>query len=409
MKARHWVTLLVFLVLGAALAGIFLRLRASDEDDPVATGDPAADSVRAAVQSTAAAQAFATEVALPVEGAVLEHGTFVQWVSATGRADARRIAPLHAEVAGSVVEAPVREGGYVRSGDLLARIDSTPYALRVRQAEAQLEKARADYRDKTLFDERIEDPEVRAERARQARIRVGLDEREAALDEARWELSKTRIRAPFAGRVANLAVAVGSRVSQGDSIATVIDMAEIDIDAGVLHSELPLVEVGREATVTFPALPGERFAGRVVSINPLIDPETQTARVTVRLANPGSRIVPGMPGQVRIAGRLLADRFFVPKEAIVERSRRQVVFVFEPSEPGSPTGNAQWKYVTTGLENDRFVEIVPAAEGEDETWVPVGGEIVLVEGHATLTHDARVRVENFDALAAPGGTAGGDR
>jgi hypothetical protein len=69
-------------------------------------------------------------------------------------------------------------------------------------------------------------------------------------------------------------------------------------------------------------------------------------------------------------------------------------------EPGSDTGNAQWKYVTTGLENDRFIEIVPAAEGDEETYVPDGGEFVLIDGHATLTHDARVRIDNFADLGS---------
>jgi len=410
MKSRHWVTLFVFIILGAALTGIFLRIQASDEDDATApTGDATTDSVREAVQSTASASAFATEVALPVSAAAIQQDTFIIWVSATGRADALRRAPLHAEVEGSVVEAPAREGGFVREGDLLVRLDPTLYALRVRQAQAQLEMAQAEYADKVLFDDRIEDPQERQNRARSARIRVGLDDREAALEEARYQLSKTEIRAPFGGRVANMAVSIGSRIGTGDSLATVVDLAQIEIDAEVLHSELPLVELGREAFVTFPALSGEEFRGRVVSMNPLIDPETQTARVTVLLSNPAARIVPGMPGSVRIAGRLLADRHFVPKEAVVERSRRQVVFVFEPDAEGSATGRAQWKYVTTGLENDRFVEIVAAAEGADETYVPEGGELVLVDGHATLTHDARVSIENYDQLKPPdeGRTPGG--
>lgn len=409
MKSRHWVTLVVFLVLGAALTGVFLRIRAAgDEGDAAAsTGDAATDSVRQAVESTAAAQAFATEVALPVEAAMIRRDTFVIWVSASGRAAALRTAALHAEVEGPVVETPVPEGRYIGAGDLLVGIDPTLYELRVRQAQAQLDQARAEYEDKILFDDRIEDPAVREERARQARIRVGLDQREAALEEARYELAKTTIHAPFGGLVANLAITPGTRVSAGDSLATIVDLSQIDIDAEVLHSELPLVEVGREATATFPALPGEEFRGRVVSVNPLIDPETQTARVTVRLRNPEARIVPGMPGNVRIAGRMLADRTFLPKEAVVERSRRQVIFVFEPTEPGSATGSAQWKYVTTGLENDRFVEIIAAPEGSEETFVPGGGELVLVDGHATLTHDARVRIENHERLTGGAGSGGG--
>lgn len=398
MKSRHWVTLVVFLVAGAALVGIFLRLNAEDDDGTAATGDAATDSVVAAVEGTASAAAFSTEIAIPVEGAAIRRDTFVMWVEATGRAAPRRIAPLHAEVEGSVIEATGREGRYVREGDVLARLDTTVYVLRVRQARGQLERAQAEFQDKILFDDEIQDLEDRAARERLARVRVGLDEREAVLEEAEYELAKTRIVAPFSGRIANMAVDLGSRVNIGDSVATIVDLSQIEIDAEVLHTELPLVAVGRQATVIFAALPGQVFHGRVVSVNPLIDPDSESARVTVRLANPESQIIPGLPGVVRIAGRQLEDRTFVPKVAIVERDRRQVVFVFEPNEPGSETGSAQWKYVTTGLENDTDVEIIPAADGADDTFVPVGGELIIVDGHATLTHDARVRIENYDQI-----------
>lgn len=399
MKARHWVTLVVLLVAGAAVVGIFMRLNEDGEEEPQSFGDAAADSVAEAVRGTASAAAFATDIFLPVEGAVIQRDTFVLWVTASGRAASLRQASVHAEVEGPVTAVPVREGGYVGAGQLLARIDPALYELRLQQREAGVARAQAEYLDRVLFDDELPDS-VRLARAEQARIRVSLPEVEAQLAEARYELEKTRIVAPFAGLVANLGVAQGSRVRGGDSIATVVDLSEVDIDAGVLHSELPLVEVGRQATATFPALRGEVFEGRVVSVNPLIDPETQTARVTVRLSNPEARIVPGMPGNVRIAGRQLADRTFVPKEAVVERSRRQVVFVFEPGEPGSETGRAQWEYVTLGLENDTQIEIIPSPDGDD-TFVPAGGEIVLVDGHATLTHDAQVRIDNYGELETP--------
>lgn len=399
MKARHWVTLIVLLVAGAAVVGIFMRLNEDEEDEPQSFGDAAADSVAEAVRGTASAAAFATDIFLPVEGAVIQRDTFVLWVTASGHAASLRQAPLHAEVEGPVTAVPVQEGGLVSAGQMLARIDPALYELRVQGAEAGVKRAQAEYDDRVLFDDQLPDS-VRMARAEQARIRVGLDEQEATLSERRYELAKTRIVAPFSGFVANLSVAQGSRVRAGDSIATVVDLSEIDIDAEVLHSELPLVEVGRQATATFPALPGEIFQGRVVSVNPLIDPETLTARVTVRLSNPEARIVPGMPGNVRIAGRQLEDRTFVPKEAVVERSRRQVVFVFEPGAPGAETGRAQWEYVTLGLENDTQVEIIPNPDGDD-TFVPAGGEVVLVDGHATLTHDAQVRIENHSDLATP--------
>jgi len=327
-------------------------------------------------------------VAVPVEGAPVERGTFIIWVTAEGEAAALRRAPLAAEVAGPVVEVPVHEGEMVEQGQLIARIDATPYELDVREREGQLEAAQAQYRDLTLGDERIEDPAVREERQAQARIRSGLAGAEAQLEKARYDLAKTRIRAPYAGRLANLDVDVGSRLRVGDSVAVVVDVSSLDVDVRVLESEIASLAPGREATVRFTALPNDSFPGRVITVNPVIDPETHLGRVTVRLRNPGSRVLPGMHATVRIAGTLYQDRISVPKEALVERSRREVVFVFEPDEPGGTVGRAKWRYVTPGLENEDRIEIVPG-EG---TEMLKEGEIVLVGGHTTLTHDARVRL-----------------
>ena len=399
MKPRHWVTLVVVVIAGALLVGIMLRLRAGDEsDDSPSSTDSAADSVRAAVQSTAAQTAFASEIAVPVRGAVIRRDTFVVWIDAEGRAAALRSAPLYAEVEGPVLEVPVREGQRVGTEELLARIDPVPYQLKVRRAQADVDRARAEFDNLTLFDEEIEDSSVRQGRARQARARSGLSGAEADLEVAEYELAKTEIRAPFEGRLANLAIVQGSRLRTGDSVAMVIDLSRVDVEADVLETELPYLQQGREVRVTFPAIPDETFTGRVVTINPLVNPESNTARVTVRLSNPGARIVPGMFGKLRIAGRLLADRMFVPRDAIVERSgsgrRREVIFVFDPNEPGSDRGSAKWKYVTTGIESGGFIEVEP--ETEQDRFEP--GQIVLVEGHATLIHDARVQIENHTEL-----------
>ncbi len=120
----------------------------------------------------------------------------------------------------------------------------------------------------------------------------------------------------------------------------------------------------------------------------MINPATRTARVTVVLPNPEGAVKPGMYARVRIAARLYANRTMVPREAILERDNRTLVFVFEPEAPNSSQGLAKWTYVSTGLENEDFAEIVP---GEGTTMLEPG-QLVLTEGHYTLIHDARVRV-----------------
>ena len=399
MKSRYLVTILVFAVAAAALGGIYLRLKQNSEETPEDSESATVDSARAAAQSTAAASAFATGVAVPVEGAVVQRGTFVLWVNAEGQAAAMRRAPLHAQVGGPVIEVPVREGAWVSAGDVIAKIDPVEYEISRKEAQGALEQAEASYQDLTLGDETIEDPEVLQVRQTQARIRSGLAGAEARLEQAEYNLAKTVIRAPYSGRLANLVVDVGTRLSVNDSVATVVDLSVVDVDVQVLESEIAALDVGREATVTFTAFPGEAFQAEVATVNPVVDPISHVGRATVRLRNPGARILPGMHANVRIAGRLYEDRVSVPKEAIVERSRREVVFVFEPESEGETTGRAKWRYVTTGLENEEAIEVVPS-EDTDEL---MEGEIVLVGGHTTLTHDAMVRLAETEAEGGAGG------
>lgn len=397
MKSRYLVTILVFAVAAAALGGIYLRLKQNSEEASEDSESATVDSARAEARSTAAATAFATGVAVPVEGAVVERGTFILWVSAEGQAAALRTAPLHAQVAGPVIDVSVREGAFVSAGDIIARIDPAEYELARKEAQGALEQAEASYQDLTLGDETIEDPELLEVRQAQARIRSGLAGAEARLEQAVYDVEKTLIRAPYSGRVANLVVDVGTRLSTNDSIATIVDLSSVDVDVQVLESEIAALDVGRDAIVTFTAFPGEEVRAQVVTVNPVVDPVSHVGRATVRLRNPGARILPGMHANVRIAGRLFEDRVSVPKEAIVERSRREVVFVFEPESEGASAGRAKWRYVTTGLENEDAIEVVPS----EDTDALAEGEIVLIGGHTTLTHDAMVR------LAEPEGGAGG--
>lgn len=391
MTSRQVVGLVLALAALALLAGVPWRLSEPGEEDAQGAG-AATDSAREALGARAGSHALASDVAVRVEGAPVRRDTFVLWVEAEGEASVVRAATFRAAVAGPVLEVAAERGQPVRRGELLVRIDPAPYALDVREARAELERARADFRSRVLHDEAIADDSLRAERRRQARIRTGVAAAEVALERAEARRAETEVRAPFAGRVADLAVAEGTRVRQGDSLVSVLDFRRVEVEVDVLETILAVVTPGRRATARFAAFPDRSFHGRVVSVNPRVDPGTNTARVRVRLAKPGTRVVPGMHADVRIAGHLHEDRTFVPREAIVERDRREVVFLFDPRGEGSREGRARWRYVNTGLESDRYVEIAPPETGAQASPEELRGRIVLVAGHATLAHGAAVRL-----------------
>lgn len=390
----------VVLVLGAVAVAVWLRLPEDAEADAAAGSDPAAvASEGEALPETSGAGQFSTDVPQPVTGAEVVRDTLWIRVTASGRAEAYRRATLSAQVEGVVTALAVQENQRVAAGEILLRVDTTEYALQVAQARADLLAADTEYRQLVLFDDRISDPAVRAERERIARSKSGLDQREVALRQAELRLERTRVVAPFAGRVANVEVVVGENVPVSTQLLTVVSLDPIKVEVQVLEAELGYLREGRRAEVRFAAYPGEVFTGRVETINPVVDPETSTGRVTVLLENRDQRIKPGMYAEVSLDAEALPDRVLVPRAAILERGegrRRTMLFVFESD--GS-RGLAKWRYVTTGRENETMVEIVPGDEGMVEP-----GEIVLVDGHHYLAHDTPVRL--VESVAAEGGRPG---
>jgi membrane fusion protein, multidrug efflux system len=346
----------------------------------VSAGAAAADGGEGQSGLSAGVSAFATDVAIAVEAAEVVRGDLVLSVTAAGQAEAWRRTRLTAEVAGRVLQVPVRESERAGAGALVLALDPVDYELALEEAEARRARVEADYRERTLFDHTL-DPDVRTERERAARIRSGLDEAELALRRARLDLERTRVRAPFAGRIASLNAVPGQLVRQGDELMTLVDLDPIRVHVQVLEGELAHLTPGARARVTFSAFPDQGFGGTVETINPIVEEQTRTARVTVLVPNRGGLVLPGMYARVEVEAQRVPDRILVPRSAILERDRRTMLFVYED-------GRAKWRYVTTGLENEHYVEV----REHPETDMVHPGEVVLTAGHFTLTHDAAVRL-----------------
>ncbi len=373
------------LVLVTSAAGVVYKLNGKPADPANASGSTV-DSI--AASSDGESSNSTSEMFIPVEGETVVQDTLVLAVSAAGQVAPWRQAIITAQIEGRVQSVGVQENASAGVGAALVSIDPAEYELAVKQAEADLRGAEAQYRETTLFDERITDAVVRAERQRAARAKSGLDRAEVAVQKAKLELSRSRVRAPFAGRVANVKVQPGQWVRPGDELMTIVELSRVKVDVQVLEGQIAFLTPGRSARVHFAAFPDESFIGRIETINPMVDQSTRSARVVVSVPNPEGKLLPGMYARVSLDARRFADRMLVPRSAILERDRRKMLFVFEPGEEGSTRGFAKWRYVTTGLENDDVVEIVQS----DDSEMVSAGEIVLTGGHHTLVHDARVRI-----------------
>jgi RND family efflux transporter MFP subunit len=391
---------LVTVLLVFAIVGVGVAWRLISTEDAADAG-AAVEPTDIDLPEGAAPAQFSASVAQPVGGATVVRDTLWIRVRAAGQAEAFRRATLAAQVDGVVRELPIRENQRVAATGPLVQLDTVEHALDVAQARADLTAAQTEYRQRVLFDDEIDDPAVRAERERIARSTSGLDQAEVRMRQVELQLARTRVTAPFSGRVADLRVVEGQYVTAGTELLTMVDLDPVKVEVQVLEAQLGLLSEGRRAEVSFAAFPGELFVGAIETINPVVDPETRTGRVTVLLENADGRIKPGMYAEVLLDAEALPDRIMVPRGAILERGegrRRTMLFVYEEGPRG---GLAKWRYVNPGRENDTHVEIL--AEGLEQGMVEPG-EIVLVDGHHYLAHDTPIRL--VEDVVTEGGRPG---
>ena len=327
-----------------------------------------ADGGVATAQSLTQADALVTVQELRMQ--MMEH----ELVS-NGKVVARQQADLRWEQEGVIAAVYVRNGQRVTAGQKLAELDSWKLANTTAQSQAALEAARLEMQDVLIGQgyQANDTSQVPQDVMRLARIRSDYDASLAQYQLAVHEQEQAILVAPFDGVVANLQTKAHNRSSTTDAFCTIVGQ-EMEVDFTVLESELPLLHVGDRVEVTPFADVASVQQGRVTAFNPLVD---EKGMVSVTAALTASQtLYSGM--NVRVSVRRQVERqLVVPKEAVVQRSGRQVVFTLKD-------GRAQWNYVQTGLENATSYSII---DGLHE------GDTVIVTGNLNLAHETAVSVK----------------
>ncbi|HEV8195036.1 MAG TPA: efflux RND transporter periplasmic adaptor subunit [Gemmatimonadales bacterium] len=321
-------------------------------------------------------------LALPVVGQEVRKGDLILSVVTTGQIRSEAVSDLKSETQGTITEVLVRPGDRVKKGQALVQVDPRPLDMAVRDAEARLAQAQLQLLDNTIPDSIVTGKAITGERLKNAQIRSGLDIQRVALEQRKYERERATITAPFDGVMDDIKVAVGERLSIGQEIGKVVDLDHLRIEASVLEHDLPLIRVGGQAIVTAAAAPDHPVTGVIAAILPIVDSATRAGRAVVR-AGGGGVLRPGMYVDVRIEATRLPDRIIVPARAVIERDGRPLVFVVKD-------GRAQWVYIFPGRTNGLDTEVLPDSTTGQIPLKP--GDMVLIEGHLTLTHDAPVRL-----------------
>ena len=328
-----------------------------------------------APKAAASTEKAATEEAQPVETARVEQGELTARYAATATLQAEHEAKVVSEVPGTVLELLVEEGDSVRKGQLLARVDATHSRLQLREAEADLQRRKNDVdRGEKLLARKL----IAATSHDQAESEYAVRRAEVAL--ARVVVAKSEIRAPFDGVVTRRWIKQGQLLAVNDPVFDVADFSDLRADLRVPERDAVALAAGQPVEFTVDALGNRHFDARIERVAPVVDRESGTVKVTVRVDNRDRSLRPGLFTRMDIAFLHLANAVLMPKAAVLGSRDAEIAYVIVD-------GKAQRTPIRTGYESGKRIQVL---EG-----VSAGAEVV-VTGHAALTDGALVQVINAE-------------
>jgi len=323
------------------------------------------------------------DLVVPVTILPVGTDTMESAIHSTGTLRPLREAQLVAEIRGNLYYEQLAagrpaEGVRVVQGEQVARLESEEYVvgLRLESREKAVENAHRNVEEKEL--EVAEGLTVASEvdTARKALIDAETD-----LADARIKLQKMRILAPVSGFLAEITDATESTiVAENDVIGKIVDYTGVIADLSIPNSDIVALRLGQNVRVANFAFADRTFAGRIVMIDPTLDPTTRTFRVEVGLDNPGLLLRPGMFVKADIITELRDNVIVIPQELVLTRQNRDVVFV-------ELDGRAEMREVELGLEGDGRVEVVAGLEE---------GDRLITSNYETLRSRTPVRVTGRD-------------
>ena len=288
------------------------------------------------------------EPAISVETVTVKSQDYQVLINSFGRIEPRTQGQVVAQVSGQIIEISpnFRDGGFFKQGEVLAKIDPRDYEIQVDVAAAELANAKVNYaEEQVLADQAVEDRKILRKKGKASDFALHIPQLAAAksqigaatakLKQAKLDVERTLIRAPYAGRVLSNSVDLGEVVSANTSLGKIYATDLVEVRLPVKTSELPFIDLPEYAGDKRPtaeiisSLGDEPQSWQAVLVRSAgaIDEESQQLYITAQIDAPysqsNSKRRPLKIGQyvtATIAGKTMKEAIVIPNAAIYQGS-----------------------------------------------------------------------------------------
>jgi RND family efflux transporter MFP subunit len=267
-----------------------------------------------------------------VEVMAVELGEHAVRVPTQGRIEPLTETEAASEVAGRIVAVSeaFHAGGGFQAGDVLLEIDPSDYEAALAQAQARLSEARLA----------LENEQARAEQAQRdwkrlapnerpgplaqrlphlAMAQAGVDAADAAVRKAQHDLERTKLRAPYQGRIKAKRADLGDYVSPGTPLADLWRSDVFEVRLPVSLDQFAFIDAASEPEAALATTSGPQkteWLSKIVRTEGIVDPATRTVSLVARLTNPSPSPLPGLFVNASVEGRLLKNVATIPRRAL---------------------------------------------------------------------------------------------
>jgi RND family efflux transporter MFP subunit len=314
-------------------------------------------------------------VSIPVEVSELHIGDISSNYNTTAVLEAKEEAFVVPRASGIVQEIFVEEGDYVEKGQTLAQLEPLRYQLTLNRAKADLEGIEKELAkiDKVYHQKLVSDDTY-------DKLKAQYESAKATLELARLDLLEATIIAPISGFVAERNAKVGNLTEsfQRQTMFHIVQQKELYGIVYLPEKELTRVHKDQKATLSVSAY-GDKDLGAIVErISPVIDAETGTFKVTLRVPNNDNLLKSGMFAQVDLNYDTHSNVTLLPRRAMINIDNKINVFVVED-------GKAKKTQIHIGFQEGNYVEVTDGLNGNEK---------VIITGHQSLKDQAPVEIVN---------------
>ncbi len=236
----------------------------------------------------------ATQNSIVVGVMDIRPGRFVKYVDVTGNVESALQAFVSPEINGQIKSIEVKEGEYVKKGDLLVVLKSEITDKSIEEVQTALELARTVYKkQKDLWDQNI-GSEIQYLQAKNR-----MESLEKKLETLKTQKQMAQVKAPFDGYVETIFQKEGEIASPGRQVLMLVNLTNLKVTADVSERYLPRLHVGDPVDLSFPTFPGIKMKRPISVVGSVINPSNRTVKIQIDIKNVDNKLKPNIIANVR--------------------------------------------------------------------------------------------------------------